>query len=199
MLRFPLALIIALVLGTAAQAADIRTAVVAGGCFWCVESDFDAVPGVTGTVSGYAGGTTVNPTYKKVTRGGTGHYEVVEITYDAEELSYEQLIHLFLRSVDPTDPGGQFCDRGDSYRTAIFVGSDAERAVAEAAVDEAEAALGQPIVTEILPDAKFYPAEGYHQDFYQKNPLRYTAYRRGCRRDERVKALWGDQAIKGHS
>ncbi len=176
-----------------ALAADLRTTVLAGGCFWCVEKDFDQVPGVTATVSGYAGGTVADPTYRQVVRGGTGHAEVVRITYDAEQVSYEEILRLYWRSVDPTDPGGQFCDRGASYRTVVFVEGPEERAAAEASRAEAEAALGQPIVTEIVDAAEFYPAEDYHQDFYKKNPLRYTTYRKGCGRDARVKALWGDE------
>ena len=197
MKTFVMILGMALVLPFAAVA-EVKRAVVAGGCFWCVESDFDAVKGVQQTVSGYAGGTTSDPTYKQVTRGGTGHYEVVEITYDASQLSFETLVATFLRSVDPTDPGGQFCDRGESYRTAIFVSTPEERRIAEAAVAEAEKALGQKVVTPVLDAGEFYAAEGYHQNFYQKNPLRYKAYRKGCRRDARVQELWGSEALSAH-
>ena len=147
--------------GNGAEARDMQKTVVAGGCFWCVESDFESVSGVSEVVSGYAGGTTTNPTYK--TLKGTGHYEVVEITYDADVVSYAQLLHAFFRSVDPTDAGGQFCDRGDVYRTAIFVSNPAEEAVARAALATAQRDLGQTIVTPILPAATFHQAEGYHQ------------------------------------
>ncbi len=188
---------VALMLGApaAVSAEDLRTAVVAGGCFWCVEADFDKVEGVTETVSGFAGGTVDNPSYRQVVAGGTGHREAVRITYDAEVLPYAALLDKFLRSIDPTDDGGQFCDRGDSYTTAIFPGNADEAAEAEAAVAEAEKALGRTVVTAIVPDAAFWPAEDYHQNFYKKNPVRYTTYRRGCRRDATVDALWGERAL----
>ncbi|MEO0914166.1 MAG: peptide-methionine (S)-S-oxide reductase MsrA [Pseudomonadota bacterium] len=181
-----------------AQAENLQTAVLAGGCFWCVESDFDQVPGVRETISGYAGGTTENPTYKQVVRGGTGHAEVVKITYDADIIEYSELLHIFWRTIDPTDAGGQFCDRGASYRSEVFVTSVEEQAIAAASKAEAEAALGQPIVTEISTLSAFYPAEGYHQDYYLKNPFRYKTYRNGCRRDATVKAVWGDEAALLH-
>ena len=198
MTRFMLALFVTLGLSGAAAAADLQRTILAGGCFWCVESDFDAVPGVKQTVSGYSGGTVDNPTYKQVVKGGTGHLEVVEITYDPAELSFQTLVETFLRSVDVTDDGGQFCDRGHSYTTAIFVTSDEEADIARTAIAEAEALLGQTIVTPVLDAKEFFPAESYHQNFYQKNPLRYSSYRRGCGRDARVQAVWGDQAIKAH-
>jgi peptide-methionine (S)-S-oxide reductase len=195
-----------LVLGLGAAQADQKTAVVAGGCFWCVEKDFESVPGVTSVVSGFAGGKTANPTYKQVTAGGTGHYEAVQITYDDTKISYAQLLNRFFRSVDPTDAGGQFCDRGDSYRTAIFVDGPAERAAAEAASAEAGQQLGAPIVTEILPAGPFYAAEDYHQDYYKSSDIiltrfgprtkasAYKLYREACGRDARVKQLWGSAA-----
>ncbi len=191
---------------TRAEAAPLETAVVAGGCFWCVEADFEKVKGVSEVVSGFAGGTVANPSYKQVVRGGTGHYEAAQITYDPDVVSYEQLMDLFFRSVDPTDAGGQFCDRGDSYRTAIFVDGPEERAAAEAAKAEAAGALGQEIVTPILDAVPFYPAEEYHQDYYKKDDLiltrfgpqtkerAYHKYREGCGRDQRVRQLWGDAA-----
>ena len=191
--------------GQAAVAEDIRTAVVAGGCFWCVESDFESVPGVSEVVSGYTGGTTVDPTYR--TLKGSGHYEAVEITYDADVVSYDQLIHAFFRSIDPTDAGGQFCDRGESYRTAIFVSNPAEQAIAEASKRAAEGELGRQIVTPSLAAAPFYEAEAIHQNYYRGNSLivtrrgiktqadAYKFYREGCGRDARVVALWGDAAI----
>jgi peptide-methionine (S)-S-oxide reductase len=193
-------------LGLGAAQADQKTAVVAGGCFWCVEKDFESVPGVTSVVSGFAGGKTAKPTYKQVTAGGTGHYEAVQITYDDSKVSYADLITLFFRSVDPTDAGGQFCDRGDSYRTAIFVSGPAERAAAKAASAEAEQQLGAPIATKILPAGPFYAAEDYHQDYYKSSDIiitrfgprtkasAYKLYREACGRDARVQQLWGSAA-----
>jgi len=190
-----------------AQAENIQTTVFAGGCFWCVESDFETLNGVVEVVSGYAGGSIANPTYKQVTAGGSGHYEVVEVTYDANVVSYGQLLHAFFRSVDPTDAGGQFCDRGDSYRTAIFVENTDERAIAEQAKALAGQELGKQIVTPILDAATFYPAEAYHQDYYKGTTTVWTRrgpksqanaykfYREACGRDERVSELWGNQAL----
>jgi peptide-methionine (S)-S-oxide reductase len=178
-------------------AADKQTAIFAGGCFWCVESDFDAIPGVLETVSGYTGGTLDNPTYAAVTEGGTGHYEAVRITFDADTVSYAELVAALFRSVDPTDAGGQFCDRGPSYRTAIFVTDDAQRQVAEQQKAEAARILDKEVVTPILPAATFYPAEDYHQDFYEKSSTRYSFYRWSCGRDETVKRVWGKEAFKG--
>ena len=183
--------------GVTAAAAEPKTAIFAGGCFWCVESDFDKVPGVLETVSGYTGGTTENPTYKQVTAGGTGHYEAVEITYDPGEVSYEELLHTFWRTVDPTDPGGQFCDRGQSYETAIFVADEVERAAAEASKAEAGQVLGQEIVTPVLDAGPFWPAEDYHQNYYEKEPMRYNYYRWGCGRNARIEELWGEEAFAG--
>lgn len=147
---------------TEAKAETRETLTVAGGCFWCVESDFESVPGVIEAVSGYTGGTSENPTYKQVTKGGSGHYEAVRITFDADKVSREKLLNLFFRSVDPTDSGGQFCDRGDSYRTAVFVSNTSEKALAEQAKSSAQSELGQTIVTPILSETPFYDAEDYH-------------------------------------
>lgn len=189
-----------------AHAAETETLTVAGGCFWCVESDFESVPGVTEVVSGYTGGTIENPTYKQVTRGGTGHYEAVQIMFDPSRVSRDTLLEKFFRSVDPVDAGGQFCDRGDSYRTAIFVSNKEQTTAAEKAKSDAAAALGQKIVTPILPAAPFYEAEGYHQDYYKGTKIvltrfgpkrqsqAYKAYRNACGRDARVKQLWGSEA-----
>jgi len=189
-----------------AEAGERREIVVAGGCFWCVEADFEKVRGVLGAVSGYTGGTTANPTYKEVSRGRTGHYEAVKITYDSAQVSAGQLYDMFFRSVDPTDAGGQFCDRGESYRTAIFVSDAGEKAAAEQAKAEAQSALGQTIVTPILQAATFYEAEDYHQDYYKSDDLilsrfgpiskakAYVRYRDACGRDQRVRALWGSDA-----
>lgn len=177
-----------------AAAEDRRTAVFAGGCFWCTEADFDKVPGVLETTSGYTGGTTENPTYEEVTRGRDGHFEAVRVTYDAEEVSYETLVDIYWRTVDPTDRDGQFCDRGPSYRTAIFA-VDAEQArIAQASRAEAEEALGREIVTPVVEAGTFWPAEREHQNYYQTNPVRYTFYRRACGRDARLRQLWGDEA-----
>jgi len=189
-----------------AEARDIQKAVLAGGCFWCIESDFEKVTGVVDVVSGYTGGTTSNPTYKSISAGGTGHYEAVQITYDADVVTYAQLLHAFFRSVDPTDAGGQFCDRGDSYRTAIFVSNTQEQDLAIAAKASAQRALGQQIVTPVLNAATFYNAESYHQNYYKGSSIiltrrgpksqaeAYKFYRDACGRDQRVTALWGDAA-----
>jgi peptide-methionine (S)-S-oxide reductase len=168
--------------------------VVATGCFWCTESDFDMVPGVLATTSGYIGGNTVNPTYEQVTSGRTGHIEAVQVIYDPSRVTYAALVNHALRTSDPTDGGGQFCDRGSQYRPAIFVGSPAERSAAEAAKAQAAKALGKPVATDILPRGRFYRAEDYHQDYYKKNPLRYRYYRSSCGRDARVKQVWGAAA-----
>ena len=189
-----------------AAAQSTETLTVAGGCFWCVEADFEKVAGVSEVVSGYTGGTVENPTYKEVVRGGTGHYEAVEIEYDPAQVDRRTLYDLFFRSVDPTDAGGQFCDRGQSYATAIFVEGPEDRALAEAAKTAAEAELGQQIVTPILDRGPFYDAEAYHQDYYKAQDIiltrfgprtketAYDLYRDACRRDERVRELWGDTA-----
>ena len=187
----------------AAADGELAVATFAGGCFWCVESDFDTVPGVVETISGYTGGTVANPGYKQVTEGGTGHREAVQIRYDPKQVSYERLLHIFWRSVDPTDGGGQFCDRGESYQTAIFAGNEKERRLAEASKEalEQSTVLDDPVVTPIEPAGEFYPAEGYHQDYYTKNPVRYRFYRFSCGRDSRVQQVWGKQAhdgIEGH-
>ena len=209
----PIALFIAILVGVFAQTnlAKAETAILAGGCFWCVESDFESVKGVSSVVSGYTGGALANPTYKDVGKGGSGHYEAVEIKFNPSVVSYDQILHMFLRSVDPTDAGGQFCDRGDSYRTAIFPRNSAQTASAQAAVSQASANLGRKIVTPVIPASKFYKAEAYHQDYYKGTKLvvtrrgpkkqsnAYKFYRKACGRDERVKSLWGDAApFVGH-
>lgn len=189
-----------------AHAEDIRTTIVAGGCFWCVESDFEGVDGVIEVVSGFSGGATANPDYRDVVRGGTGHLEVAQITYDADVLPYAGLLRLFLRSIDPLDAGGQFCDRGESYTTAVFVADDLERDIARGAILEAEGSLGQSIVTPIRDAAPFYAAEDYHQNYYRSNDLvitrfgprrksvAYELYRNACGRDARVLEVWGSEA-----
>ncbi|MFN5999255.1 MAG: peptide-methionine (S)-S-oxide reductase MsrA [Paracoccaceae bacterium] len=198
MLRMVLATMVAL-----AGSANAETAIVAGGCFWCVEADFEKVPGVSEVVSGYSGGDSQNPTY----RNHEGHYEAVEITFDPAVISYGELISKFLRSVDVLDAGGQFCDRGDAYRTAIFVQDKAQRQAAEAAVDEAERVLGQQIVTPVLDAGQFWIAEDYHQDYYKgtdiiltragpkKQSNAYKFYRKSCGRDARVREVWGTEAL----
>jgi peptide-methionine (S)-S-oxide reductase len=181
----------------AAKAQDLQAAIVAGGCFWCVEADFDKVEGVVETLSGYTGGHVDNPTYEQVVTETTGHYEAVKITFDAEVISYREILDIFWRTVDPTDDGGQFCDRGDSYRTAIFVADEDEREAAEASFAAAEEALGQPMVTPILDAETFWPAEDYHQNYYAENAFNYLFYRRACGRDARVRSLWGEEAYLG--
>ncbi len=189
-----------------AHAAGTEILTVAGGCFWCVESDFESVRGVKEVISGYTGGTTRNPTYKQVTKGGTGHFEAVQILFDPNRVSRDQLLNMFFRSVDPTDAGGQFCDRGESYRTAVFFSNAQQKKAAEQAKTEAGQELGQRIVTPILNASKFYKAEDYHQDYYKGKKLvvtrfgpkrqseAYKAYRRACGRDARIKQLWGSAA-----
>ena len=177
-----------------AEAKPLATAIFAGGCFWCVEKDFDKVDGVVETISGYTGGTLKNPTYKQVSYEETGHYEAVKVTYDPEQVSYETLVTYFFRHVDPTDANGQFCDRGDSYRTAVFVATEEERETAEGEIAEIDASgvLGAPVVTPVLTAGTFWPAENYHQNYYKKNALKYRYYRTACGRDARVRKLWGN-------
>ena len=202
-LAVALVLFAALSLGAASlsSAAEdtLEVATFAGGCFWCVESDFDAVPGVVRTVSGYTGGALADPTYKRVSAGGTGHREAVQIFYDPTQVSYPALVEIFWRSVDPTDGGGQFCDRGESYETAIFANSLEQKQQAEASKRALQraAVLGRPVVTPIEVAGRFYPAEDYHQDYYKKSPLRYGFYRYTCGRDARIEALWGEDAHRG--
>ncbi len=177
--------------------AATQTATFAGGCFWCVESDFDQIPGVLETVSGYTGGSTENPSYKDVVAGGTGHLEAVQITFDPGQVSYDALLAAFWRSVDPTDDGGQFCDRGYSYTTAVFVQDDGQQQAAEASKAAAQQSLDQDIVTPIQAAGPFYPAEDYHQNYYKKNPVRYKFYRWNCGRNSRVEEVWGAEAYAG--
>jgi peptide-methionine (S)-S-oxide reductase len=188
------ALLLAAVAIPAAQADTAGTAVAtfAGGCFWCTESDFEKVPGVLEVISGYTGGTSPNPTYALVSAGSTGHAEAVEVRYDPAKVTYARLLDLFWRNIDLLDAGGQFCDRGDQYRSEIFYRTDEEKRLAE----ESKAALErshrfrQPIVTQIEPSGPFYPAEDYHQDYHKKNPIRYNYYRWSCGRDQRLAELW---------
>ncbi len=168
------------------------SAVFAGGCFWCTESDFDHVPGVVSTTSGYIGGRTANPTYEQVSAGNTGHIEAVRVVYDPRRVSYATLAQRFFRTIDPTDAGGSFCDRGYQYRSAIFVANAEERRIADLAKAQAARQLRRPVATLILPAATFFPAEEYHQDYYRKNPVRYRFYRWNCGRDERLRQVWGN-------
>jgi peptide-methionine (S)-S-oxide reductase len=182
--------------GSAAAQANTAIATFAGGCFWCVEADFDKVDGVISTTSGYIGGKTENPTYKQVSAGGTGHAEAVEIVFDPDKVSYENLLEIFWRNIDPVAKGRQFCDEGDSYRSAIFVHDDEQRRLAEASRKKIETSgkFSEPIATEIASAGTFYKAEDYHQDYYLKNPAKYKFYRWGCGRDQRLEELWGKKS-----
>ena len=175
------------------------TAIFAGGCFWCEETAFEGLPGVLSVTSGYTGGQAKNPTYEQVSSGSTGHAESVEVAYDPAKISYERLLEVFWHNVDPLDGGGQFCDRGTQYRSAIFYKDEAQRKAAEESRRklEEEPRFKGKIATQIVPASTFYPAEEYHQDFYKKNPIRYNSYRLGCGRDARLKAIWGE-AAGGH-
>ncbi len=178
-----------------AETKNLKTATFAGGCFWCVESDFEKVDGVIEAISGYTGGAEPDPTYKEVSAGGTGHAEAVQVRYDPAKITYAELLDVFWRHVDPTDAGGQFVDRGSQYRTAIFYHDEEQKRIAE----ESKAALeksgrfSRPIVTEIVPLDEFYSAEEYHQDYYDKNPIRYKFYRRGSGRDQFLNSTWGNE------
>lgn len=192
--------------GGAAQAQDTQRALVAGGCFWCVESDFRRVQGVTDVRVGFAGGDEVNPSYRDVVSGRTGHLEAAMISFDPSVISYDQILHLFMRSIDPLDAGGQFCDRGRHYTTAIFALDDTQRADAEAALRRAAADLGEPVVTALRGAMPFYEAEDYHQNYANSTDMvmtrfgprqmrnAYRLYRESCGRDARVRELWGDDA-----
>ena len=175
---------------TAAQAAT-ATAVFAGGCFWCTESDFEKLPGVVAAESGYTGGKTASPTYESVSAGSTGHTEAVRVTYNPAQVSYAQLVEFFWRTIDPTEKDRQFCDVGNQYRSGIYWGSEAERKVAEASLATLQKS-GQfkNIYTEVQKVAPFYVAEDYHQDYYKKNPLRYKYYRSSCGRDAQIRRVW---------
>ena len=175
----------------AGQGAEQKTATFAGGCFWCVEADFDKVEGVVGTTSGYTGGGKPNPSYEEVSRGGTGHAEAVEIVYDPSKVSYQKLLDVFWHNIDPLVKDRQFCDRGNQYRTAIFYHGDEQRKLAEASKAALQGRFKEPIATEIVAAGPFYRAEDYHQDFYVKNPIRYKFYRYNCGRDTRLEELWG--------
>ena len=194
-------------LGNLALRAQSKDSIIfAGGCFWCVEADFEKVKGVSEVISGYTGGFVENPTYKQVVKGGTGHYEAVIIHFDPEIITTKNILYKFFRSIDPTDAGGQFCDRGHSYKSAIFAKPN-QILIAKNALLEAEAILGEKIVTPILEVSKFFTAEKYHQDYYKgenlvltrfgpiKQKNAYKRYRSACGRDERLKEVWGKDAF----
>lgn len=176
----------------APRATEVRTAIFAGGCFWCIEADFEKLPGVLAAVSGYTGGRTANPSYEQVSAGTTGHTEAIRVSYDPQRVSYPQLLDYFWRHIDPTVRNRQFCDVGTQYRSGIYWQNEAERKAAESSRDALLASGKLPhIETEIAAATTFYPAEEYHQDYYKKNPIRYAYYRQGCGRDARVKQIWG--------
>jgi peptide-methionine (S)-S-oxide reductase len=205
--RLSLAATLALGAVSPLAAAGTETALFAGGCFWCVESDMDSVDGVKSTISGYAGGHTENPTYHDYNEGG--HREVVKVEFDPAKISYGKLVSTFLRTIDVTDDGGQFCDRGHAYTTAIYALDDEQAKQAKQAIAEAEKSLGRDIVTPVEGPARFWPAEDYHQNYYRSQvrtltrfgyvtrASAYKGYRKGCGRDARVRAVWGDQAYMG--
>ena len=193
-------LLTAALLATSAQAAHAKTdtLILAGGCFWCVESDFEHVAGVESVESGYTGGTVENPSYEQVSAHTTGHFEAVTIRFDDEKVSLKSLVDYYWKTIDPTDPKGQFCDKGEPYHTALFYQNEAQKKVFEDSLTEinADKPFAAPIVTQVLPAKPFYPAEDYHQDYYKKNPVRYNYYRYSCGRDARVKELWGEVVSK---
>ena len=179
----------------AGDRSETAYATFAGGCFWCMEADFQKIEGVISVTSGYTGGTVVNPTYKQVSAGGTGHAEAVRIVYDPTIISFDELLAIFWHSIDPTVSDRQFCDVGSQYRSAIFYHDDAQRDASQRSQAELEESTGfpEPIVTEITAATTFYPAEAYHQDYSKKNPIRYAYYRKGCGRDRRLGELWGEK------
>ncbi|MGR8933607.1 MAG: peptide-methionine (S)-S-oxide reductase MsrA [Gammaproteobacteria bacterium] len=170
----------------------------AGGCFWCMEPPFDALPGVVSTTSGYTGGWKPNPGYEEVSAGATGHAEAVQVVYDPEKIGYPELLQVFWHNIDPTVKDRQFCDVGNQYRSAIFYHTETQKIQAEAskAALQQDKPFSEPIVTEIVAAGDFYPAEAYHQDYYRKNPIRYKFYRYHCGRDQRLKQLWGDKPLQ---
>lgn len=183
---------------TPSTAAPLETATFAGGCFWCMEQPFDTLPGVLSVMPGYTGGTKLNPTYKEVSAGGTGHTEAVQISYDPSKITYEQLLQIFWRNIDPTVADRQFCDIGSQYRAGIFYHTEGQKKLAllsREALSKTKS-FKEPVVTEIVRAGTFYPAEEYHRQYYKKNPIRYRYYRSSCGRDNRLKELWGKNA--GH-
>lgn len=176
----------------AKKAARIETAVFAGGCFWCMEAEFDQTAGVTGVLSGFMGGAAENAKYYDVASGETGHVEVVEVKFDPAVVSYDDLLKIFWSNVDPTDAEGQFCDKGSQYAAGIFYFGDAQKEAAEKSLQAVEEKLGQKVVTFIREALVFYPAEEYHQEYYKKNALQYSLYKKGCGREKRLEEIWGD-------
>lgn len=173
---------------------EYKVAIFAGGCFWCMEPPFERVNGVKSVVSGYSGGHKINPAYKDVSQGTTGHYEVVEITYDPDRVTFNELLSIFWRNIDPFDQTGQFCDKGQQYKSVIFYKDEFEKNLAMRSKKELEEYFNKPIHTLILPMSDFYKAEEYHQDYYKKNKLRYKFYRGGCGRDKKLEEIWGEEA-----
>ena len=198
MKRFLLLMLLALSIADIASAAVTERAIFAGGCFWCMEAPFDALPGVISVTPGYTGGDKINPTYQEVSAGGTGHAEAVQIEYDPAQISYSALLNVFWHNIDPTVTDRQFCDNGHQYRAVIFYRGEGQQKAAVQSKAELEKSkhFRDVVVTEIAPAARFYPAEEYHQHYYKKNPIRYRYYRNGCGRDKRLKELWGSSA--GH-
>ncbi len=178
----------------AGSAEKIATATFAGGCFWCMVHPFDELPGVISVTSGYTGGHTPNPTYAEVSSHTTGHIEAIQVRYDPDRIQYQRLLEVYWRNVDPLDGGGQFCDRGDTYQSAIFYQDEEQKRLAEQSKTGIERRLQHQVVTEIRPGGRFYEAEDYHQNFYKNNPLRYTYYRYRCGRDQRLEELWGKKS-----
>jgi len=193
LLALPLTLVAA---GTVKAAGNLEKATFAGGCFWCMEHPFDALPGVLSVTAGYTGGQKKHPTYKEVSAGGTGHAEAVQIVYDPSRTAYAKLLDVYWRNIDPTAKDRQFCDVGNQYRAAIFYHTEEQQkeSLQSKAALEKSKPFKEPVVTEIVPAGEFYPAEEYHQHYYKKNPIRYRYYRSGCGRDQRLKELWGSAA-----
>lgn len=179
---------------TTVDASKLATATFAGGCFWCMEKPFDKLDGVVATTSGYTDGDLIDPTYKQVSAGNTGHTEAVQITYDPTKISYAKLLDVFWHNIDPLTSDRQFCDGGSQYRSGIYYHGEEQHQLAEQSKQKVANKFGQSIATELDAASEFYPAEDYHQDYYKKNPIRYKYYRTGCGRDKRLQELWGDQA-----
>jgi peptide-methionine (S)-S-oxide reductase len=177
-----------------ASAAEHEKAIFAGGCFWCMEEAYEKVPGVSAVVSGYTGGHKDHPTYHQVSAGSTGHYEAVEVEYDPDVVTYQQLLDVFWHNIDPFDPIGQFCDKGSQYRSAVFAGNDEEYQLAEDSKAKVEEEFGEPVETMVLRAQTFWPAEDYHQNYYKTNAARYKFYKFGCGRPQRLADIWGDPA-----
>jgi peptide-methionine (S)-S-oxide reductase len=188
------ALFLSLFLSCFAAGAATQTAVFAGGCFWCMQPPYDALKskGVLSTKVGYTGGSKANPTYAEVSAGETGHYEAIEVTYDSDKITYDELLDVFWKNIDPFDVRGQFCDKGQQYKSAIFIQNDEQKKKAQESKEKIEKSKKEKVATLILPAGKFYPAEEYHQSYYEKNPLRYKFYRFNCGRDQRLKEVWGE-------